>query len=187
MKLSSNTFRIFRLALYFSALTGVIMSCETRTDMIPKSELLTLPSVTVKNLNTQFTDSGRLQLKLLSPILEQYTNKESPYSEFRLGIKAYFFDGKPDSVASVSGKYAKYINKDNLWELKDSVIVINQNNDKLETEELFWDQTKDLIYTDRFVKITSEDQIIQGFGFESDPRLKKRKIKKVTATITLDE
>ncbi len=46
-------------------------------------------------------------------------------------------------------------------------------------------RTKDLIYTDRFVKITSTDQIIQGFGFESDARLTKQKIKKVTATITI--
>ncbi len=48
----------------------------------------------------------------------------------------------------------------------------------LKPKFLFWDQEKDLIYTDRFVKITNEDQIVMGTGFESDPRLNKRRIKK---------
>ena len=94
---------------------------------------------------------------------------------------------KKDPCGSVTSKYAKYTKTDNLWELRDSVVVINENNDKLETEVLFWNQEKDLIYTDRFVKITNEDQIIQGFGFESDSHLKKRRIKKVSATIYFND
>jgi len=65
------------------------------------------------------------------------------------------------------------------------VVVVNETNDKLETEQLFWDQEKDIIYTERFVKITNEDQTVIGTGFESDPRLNRRKIKDVTATIYL--
>ena len=85
------------------------------------------------------------------------------------GIKVVFYDGKKDPVGSVTAKYAKYTKSSNLWELRDSVVVVNERNDKLETEVLFWDQEKDLIYTDRFVKITNEDQIIHGNRFESDP------------------
>jgi hypothetical protein len=59
--------------------------------------------------------------------------------------------------------------------------------EKLETELLYWDQPKNLIYSDRFVKITNEDQIVMGTGFESDPKLTKRKIKKVSATIYLKD
>jgi hypothetical protein len=49
------------------------------------------------------------------------------------------------------------------------------------------DQKKELIYTDRFVKITTEDQIVQGYGLESDPRLSKRKIKNLSATIYIND
>ena len=66
-------------------------------------------------------------------------------------------------------------------------MVINEKNDKLETEQLFWNQEKDLIYTDRFVKITNEDQITQGFGFESDTRLQEPENKKVSATMYLKD
>jgi hypothetical protein len=65
------------------------------------------------------------------------------------------------------------------------VVVINESNEKLETELLFWNQEKDKIYTDRFVKITSADEIVQGIGFESDSHLYRRKMLKVTAEIPL--
>jgi LPS export ABC transporter protein LptC len=168
-------------------ITGIVISCENKINVIPKSDLLTLPSVTDIDIKTVFTDSGKLQLILTSPRIEQYNNTEFPYSEFREGMKVIFYDGKPDPSGSVTAKYAKYTKANNLWELKDSVVVVNENNDKLETEVLNWDQNKDLIYTDRFVKITSTDQIIQGFGFESDSHLQNRKIKKVSATIYLKD
>jgi LPS export ABC transporter protein LptC len=187
MKLPIFLQRNRNLTAFIASVILLSASCETRTDQNPNSDLLTLPIITGRDVNSQFIDSGKIQLRFITPLIEQYSNKESQYSEFRMGLTAIFYDGKPNPAASVTGKYGKYTNNDNLWELKDSVVVINENNDKLETELLFWDQKKDLIFTDRFVKITTENQIIQGFGFESDSRLKTRKIKKVTATITLDD
>jgi LPS export ABC transporter protein LptC len=174
---------------YFIIALGVMMvmvlSCENKIAVIPKSDLFILPSVTVKDSETIYTDSGKLQLIMYFPILEQYDNKEDPYTEFRSGINVIFYDGKPEPVASVTSKYAKYTKTNNMWELKDSVVVINENKDKLETELLYWSQEKDLIYTDRFVKISNPDQVTQAFGFESDPRLKNQKLKKVSAIIYL--
>ena len=184
---SSMKFRTPFLIIVIVILTGVVLSCENKINLIPKSDLLNLPSVTVKDFETVFTDSGRLQLVMSSSLLEKYDNKDFPYTEFRSGIKVVFHDGKKEPVASVTAKYAKYTKTNDLWELKDSVVMINESNDKLETEVLYWDEQKELIYTDRFVKITNEDQIVMGTGFESDQRLVKRRIKKVTATIYLKD
>jgi LPS export ABC transporter protein LptC len=187
MKYSSMKLRTPFVITVIVIVTGMILSCENKIDLIPKSDLLTLPSLTVKDFETVFTDSGRLQLVMISPLMEQYDNTDFPYSEFKSGIKVIFYDGKKEPVASVTAKYAKFNKTNSLWELKDSVVVVNESNDKLETEVLFWNQTKDLIYTDRFVKITNENQIIQGFGFESDSHLKNRRIKKVSATIYFND
>ena len=143
----------------------MVLSCENKIDFIPKSD----------------------QLIMSFPILEQYDNKKDPYTEFRSGIKVIFYDGKKEPVASVTSKYAKYTKTSNMWELKDSVVVINDNKDKLETELLYWNQQKDLIYTDRFVKISNPDQVTQAFGFESDSRLRNQKLKKVNAIIYLKD
>lgn len=182
-----STFKIKRYTFFLSAffLVALSFSCSKKIDTIKKSEILTLPSVTVKNFRTVFSDSGKIQLIMTSPLMETYNNNDSPYSEFRSGIEVAFYEGHDKPVATAFAKYAKYTDKKKLWELKDSVVVVNETNDKLETEQLFWDQEKDIIYTERFVKITNEDQTVIGTGFESDPRLNRRKIKDVTATIYL--
>lgn len=181
-----NTFNLLFLSVLL-IVSVILSSCERKIDTIKKDDVLQLPSLTAKNSTTVFTDSGKVQLIMAFDIMESYSNVEQPYSEFRSGIKVTFYDGHDEPVGTAFSKYAKYTDKKKLWELKDSVVVINESNDKLETEQLFWDQEKDLIYTDRFIKITSEDQTIMGTGFESDHSLTRRKIKNVTATIYLNE
>lgn len=173
---------IFLLSILI-AIPVLFGACERKVDTIKKTDILSLPSVTGRDIKTVFDDSGKVQLILIAPLMESYDNEEAPYTEFKDGIKVIFFEGKKDTVATVSAKYAKFTNLDKIWELKDSVVVIGETKDKLETEELFWDQEKDIIYTDRFVKITSEDQIVMGTGLVSDSRLTKRKIKNVQGPI----
>jgi LPS export ABC transporter protein LptC len=121
------------------------------------------------------------------PIMEQYDNPGTSYYEFKMGLYVDFFDRDKNPSGSISAKYARYIEHSNLWELKDSVVVINENQEKLETESLFWDETKDLIYTAQPIKLTSDDQIIMGTGFESDSHLRKRVIRRISATIYINE
>jgi LPS export ABC transporter protein LptC len=182
--MNHKTFNLRAFLIISLVLSVLVTSCKNKIPLIPKSDLLTLPSLTVKDFNTTLTDSGRVQLVMSAPIVEQYEKTDPPYREFRSGIKVVFYNGKDSAQARVTSKYAKCTNN-NLWELRDSVVVINDKDERLETEQLFWDQQKDLIYTDRFVKITTVDQLTQGIGFESDSHLNRRKIKKVTGDIYL--
>jgi LPS export ABC transporter protein LptC len=182
--MNHQTLKYRAFLLLSVTLSILISSCENKIPVIPKSDLLTLPSLTAKDFKMTLTDSGRVQLEMFSPLVEKYDKAEPPYAEFRTGIKVVLYNGKDSAQARVTSRYAKCTNN-NLWELRDSVVVINDKEERLETELLFWNQEKDLIYTDRFVKITSEDQITQGIGFESDSHLNRRKILRVTADIYL--
>ena len=172
-----------RLVLLVFILSLASLSCKKGINKIPEFDITNLPSLTVKCDTTIYLDSGKVALKIIFPIMEQYDNSGDPYYEFKMGLYVDIFNPS----GSISSKYAKNTTNSNLWELRDSVVIINENQEKLETESLFWDQTKDLIYTDRFVKFTSNDQIIMGTGFTSDSHLRKRTIRKVSATIYLNE
>lgn len=173
------------MLIVFSAL--LLFSCNKKIDKIPNAEILSLPSVTVRNFRSVYSDSGKIQLVLRSDLMEEYQKKDEPYMEFREGILVTYFEGNSDSIGFVASRYARYNEKTKLWELRDSVVVVNETNDKLETEQLFWDQEKDRIFTEKFVKITNEDQTVLGSGFESDSKLTTRVIKNVTATIYLKD
>jgi LPS export ABC transporter protein LptC len=170
----------------FFLVAVLLISCEKKVEKIKNSDLLTLPSITVKKGFSVLDDSGKVQLIIKAPLLETYNNTDAPYSEFRMGIEVIYYDGKKDSVGRVIAKYARYTTKKKLWELTDSVVVINfESNYMLETEQLFWDQEKDVIYNDRFVKFSNQDQSVFGNGFQSDSHLNKRKIRNVSGPIYL--
>lgn len=179
--------RRFNILSVLAIVLAIISSCEKKPVAYEKTDMLTLPALTARYFETTYTDSGKLQLVLSAPLMESYDKDDEPYSEFKSGLDVKFYDGNKEPVASVTAKYAKYTDTNLLWELKDSVVAINEAGEKLETELLYWDQKKALIYTDRFVKITTQDQIIQGYGLESDPRLSERRIKRLSAIIYVDE
>ena len=51
------------------------------------------------------------------------------------------------------------------------VVVRNAKNEQLNSEELFWDEKKEIIYSDQLVTITTDESIIIGTGFEADHHL----------------
>ncbi len=187
MNASIRNIRIIALLKALPVIVIISFSCTKKTGIIKSSDILSLPSVTVRDDTTVYDDSGKVQLILIFPLMEQYDKKDESYAEFREGVKVEVYEGHDKPTGHVTARYARFDLKKNIWELRDSVVVVNENNDKLETEQLFWDRDKDLIYTDRFVKITNADQIVMGTGFESDSRLTKRKIMNYTATIYLHD
>jgi LPS export ABC transporter protein LptC len=164
---------------------GFLLSCEKKMEVIKNSDILSLPNLTVKDFETIYTDSAKLQLILSSSLMERYINSKPPYADFKNGIKVLFYDGHKEAIASFTSKFAKYLEDQQLWELRDSVVAVNEKNEKLETELLFWDQVKDRIYTDRAVRITKEDEIVLGIGMQSDPRFLNWVIKKVSFVISI--
>jgi LPS export ABC transporter protein LptC len=166
-------------------LIPIFLSCDKKMGVIKNSDILLLPTQTVKIFESVLTDSAKLQVILSASLMERYTNSKPPYSEFRKGIKVLFYDGHKIPIASFTSKYAKYLDDQRLWELRDSVVAINEKNERLETELLYWDQDKDRVYTDRAVRITSEDDIVLGIGLESNSRFTNWWILNSKATISI--
>jgi LPS export ABC transporter protein LptC len=175
------------LILVISSACIITLSCERTTEVVPKSDYLNLPSQEGQQFRVVYSDSGKLQLVMTAPLFEHWENNDNPYSEFRKGLRAEYFDSDTVPHGSVTSKYAKHDDKNDLWELRDSVVVINEDSTRLQTDLLNWDINKDLIYTDHNVTITGKDQEMKGVGFESDSHLRRQKINKVSAIIYFDE
>ena len=86
-------------------------------------------------------------------------------------------------ISSITANYAKQFVAEDKWEAKNNVIATNAQGDTLKTEHLTWEEKKEIIYTEDFVKIIRTDQIITGIGFTSDQKLQNWKIKNPKGTI----
>ncbi|MCK4465400.1 MAG: LPS export ABC transporter periplasmic protein LptC [Bacteroidales bacterium] len=166
----------------------ILSSCKNDIDVINTfTELHNLPSQSVRNLETIYTDSGKIEIKLLAPELKRFSNVEEPYIEFPAGIKVVFYDKNQEPESRLTAKYAIYSETNELWEARDSVIAINNLGDTLNTELLFWDEKKELIYTNKFVKITTENEVIWGEGLEANQEFTDWKIKNVKGIIYIEK
>jgi LPS export ABC transporter protein LptC len=134
-----------------------------------------------------YTDSGIVKMYLEAPRAENYGQLENPTLEFPEGIIVRFFDADGMEESRITANYAiRYVNEKR-WKARGNVIVSNIQNEKLNTEELFWDETTEKIYSNVFVKMTTDTQIIMGDGFEADQNFTNAVVKKVTGQIELQE
>lgn len=147
-----------------------------------------LPELSGEGMVLFYSDSARLKYKVSAPVYEKYNLEKEKYDEFPKGLKAVLYDKDGKEVGSIVSKYAKKLEEEMLWELRDEVVVINSEGKKLETELLYWDMKKEIVYSDRYSRLTSGDQIIEGNGgFESDQQLYNPVFKNVTGQVEIPE
>lgn len=163
------------------------MGCEN--DVKKVYELTAKTNLPVdKGINVEliYSDSAKVKIKLTAPISERYLG-EKPYLEFKKGVEVIFYDSLMKQESKMSAEYAIQKETENIVEGRTNVEIINKKGEKLNTEQLFWNQDTRLIYTDKFVKITTADEIIMGNGLEADQNFTKYKIKSVSGTITIKD
>ena len=147
-----------------------------------------IPLEVQENFKLVYTDSSFKRMELMAPLAERYPQVEEPYLEFRRGIRVRFFNASGEEESRLRADYAIQFIEKHLWRAEGDVEVYNSNTkETLNTEELFWDERKEIIYSDKFVKITTEEEIIMGEGFKADQNFSRYELNKVTGTIILDE
>lgn len=176
----------FSLYLIPYALYLLFSSCQTDIETI---NLITsaknLPSESMKDAEIMYSDSGKVKMKLTGAQLDRYVDKE--YIEFPKGMKILFYDDSMKISSELKADYGIRHEKDGKMEAKRNVEVVNVKNEKLNTEHLIWDESNDKIYTEAFVKITTNDEVMYGDGLESNQDFTKYKIKNIKGTINLQE
>ena len=147
-----------------------------------------LPTQRTVDAEILYSDSGFIKAKVNAPLLEYYRT-DNPYTEFKKGVKVVFYDSKLNPETNMSANYAIKKEKENLVDARNNVVVTNVNGDELNTEHLIWEEQKDRISSDAFVKITRKKQgdVIIGDGLESNQSFTKYKILKVKGIFSLKD
>ena len=179
---------LIRILSFFSFLFILLLS-SCKNDIAAVHQLIEgddLAIETGKKMELIYSDSGRMKMRMVAPLMNRF-DKPNNYVEFSEGVELYFYDKDEKVNSQLKANYAIKYEDDKKMEAKKDVEVINVKGEKLNTEHLIWDEEKEMIYTEEFVKITTEDEVIYGNGLESNQDFTKYKIKKITGTIDIDE
>lgn len=142
----------------------------------------TQPTMSADTFTMIYSDSALVRFRMKAPEVLNFED----YLEFPKGIYVEKIDEDEQVSSQLTADYARHIEKKSLWIAKNNVVAINAEGDSLKTEELFWDEKKGRIYSEKQVQIVRADQIINGIGFESDQTMENWEILKPTGIIYLE-
>ncbi len=156
----------------------MLFSCENPIAEVQEiAKVDTLPSVSAFNIEYLRTTEGQKQVILSSPQMDRYTDKKNPYSEFPKGFEIIFYDSLGNKTSYIKANYGiDYKNRRFMVARNDVVVKNLETEEQLNTENLFWDRKKKIIYTSSFVKITSPDEVIFGDSLWATEDFSKRRI-----------
>ena len=130
-----------------------------------------------------YSENADLKVKAFAPEMHRYVG-ETQYNEMPKGIEVIFYDSINQESSKLTANYAIDKQTENIMEAMDDVVVVNAEGERLNTEHLIWDRKTQRIYSEKFVTITTEDEIIMGDGFESNETFTKYKITKSRGVIS---
>lgn len=163
----------------FATVMCFLLSCSSEKDLVPLSQdKRKVPTLTTLDVSTVVSDSGVTRYRVESPEWLMFDKADTVFWEFPKGIMLEKFDPQMKVDAKLQSKYAIYYKDLKLWDLRDSVVALNLEGEKFECDQLFWNQETEKVYSDGKIRITQQDKIIDGLGFESNQALTKYTILK---------
>ncbi len=122
---------------------------------------------------------------MIAALVYEYENGDR---EFPKGLYLEFYDEFENLESTLRANEAYFFKKDNLWRARGNVEVKNvKKKEQLNTEELFWNPKDKKIYTEKFLTIKQEDQVLSGEGLEAEQDLSLYKITNPTGEFDMKE
>ena len=149
---------VFAVTLFFG--------CESNFKEVQKSNFSEfIPSGDADKLNLKYTDSGLIKVILISPKMLDYSNVDFPFTEFPKGIDITLYDNKAKTTR-VTANYAISYGQTSIIDLQGKVKIVSQDGQKLETEQLFYDQKNEWFFTEKKFKFTDTKGVSNGQGID---------------------
>lgn len=163
-----------------------LLSCSDRlAELNQNNESFFSPISVAKKINTKYVDSGRLKSLLKSPLMVNFSNMDFPFYDFPDGINLTLFDKKNDTIQVVSDK-ALVFSETDIIDLRGNVVLITSTKDTLLTEQLYFDQKKEWLFTDFPVRFRTNNYITDGIGFDSNQNFTNAQVTMVTGRIFIE-
>lgn len=175
------------VATILSMVAIFLFSCSEKHEVVEVVERSISPRLHALDVATLVSDSGITRYRVNAKEWLVFDKAEEPYWDFPKGIHLERFDSALNVDAEVKSKYAIYYTNKKLWDLRDSVHAMNLQGEHFETNQMFWSEKEELIFSSEKIKITQADKIITGTGFESNQTFTKYVIKKPEGIFPIKE
>lgn len=172
--------RIFVIAL----LPTIVLSCSDGEKGKGSLGAGDLPDQEFFDFTTMESDSGVTRWILKAPVARVYNSRKLLVTD-NTRIEFYSEEGELTSVLTAEKAEFNQVTKD-LTALG-NVVVTSQEGYTLETESLVWINELEGIHTEDFVRFTRGNDVLTGYGFQSDPELENVEIQRDVKAFLRDD
>ena len=162
--------RVFVALLIISiVLTGCKKNNLQKINYFPNID--NAPDVQILDLNSLYYTDKKLKINIIAPENDFYMkNRKNPRMEFPRGLTAIFYNDKLQPISTIKADFAIYYQKLKLWKISGNVEVQNQSGARLRTQELYYDENQQKIFSIKFVEVyDTSGSVIRGKnGFVSN-------------------
>ncbi|MGW8180218.1 MAG: hypothetical protein ACWGQW_15880, partial [bacterium] len=71
--------------------TALLSSCEKKEMVVKDLQIKGLPSLSARDVETMYSDSGNVTLLLRTPMIQQYSEGDDPHTLFPEGLTVLFY------------------------------------------------------------------------------------------------
>lgn len=160
----------------------LVISC-TSTDIRDIDlllEELTDDREIAKDVVILYSDSAQVKARITAPTMVRYISRTAPVEEFPDGMFVEFLDDEHKVYSWLRSDYAIREVLKKLIITRKNVEMTNENGERILTGELIWDEQKEILYTEKFVKIIQPESqdTTMGFGFITNQEFTRFEIKR---------
>jgi LPS export ABC transporter protein LptC len=138
-----------------------------------------------ENVEHYYAENGIIKVRMVAEQLFELQNGDR---QFPKGIYLEFYDEAGKIESTLRANQAFFMKEDELWRGVGNVEVINtKKQEQLNTEELYWKPKEKRIYTDKFVTIRMQSDVIYGEGLEAAQDMSSYRILKPSGTLEVNE
>lgn len=156
-------------------LCGVLTAISCNTTETAQPIEYKGPLKEAENVEMYYSELDVVKIKMIAQKVFEFENGDREFPE---GIYLEFFDANGKITSTLRANSAYYFKEDNKWRGRGKVEIVNiEKREQLNTEELFWKQDTKRIFTDKFVTIKLQSEVIYGTGLEAAQDLSDYTIK----------
>lgn len=166
------------------SLISVISSCDLIDSKISKpldsNFVFREPDQSGNKIKVIFADSAYTKAILRAEKGRVYQDNQETFLDNGLIVEFFSKESKM-RISILTADSARIDDATKNMLARGNVVVISDSTgNKLETSVLEWNNSTQKIYSNEYVKITTRNEIITGYGFVSDQNLDNYKINKVS-------
>ncbi len=140
-----------------------------------------------EDVTIMYSKGGNINVRLFAHSFARNENAKPPYLDMNNGLKAEFFNdsGQVDNILTAdSSRYYEAQGNILVW---GNVVIKSAKGEQLETEELVWNQSIEKFFTEKPVKITTPNEVLEGIGMEANRDFTWYKILKPRGSVSVEK